>query len=91
MDAQTEMVRIYLDYLDNPLIFSPYNGTTMATFRFYSCNADDDSPYYIVLFKFRRLERSVVLLLGTTYLLIKGKLIIVFKTIRLINILYCCV
>ena len=44
MDAPTEMVRIYLDDLDNLLIFSPYNGTTMATFRFYFCNADDDCP-----------------------------------------------
>ena len=24
MDAQTEMVRMYIDDLDNPLIFSPY-------------------------------------------------------------------
>ena len=44
MDVQTEMITIYLDDLDNPLIFSPYCGTMMATFRFYTCNADDDSP-----------------------------------------------
>ena len=44
MDAQAEMVRIYLDDLDNPLIFSPYCGTAMGTFRFYSCNVGDDSP-----------------------------------------------
>ena len=44
MDAQTEMVRIYLDDLDNPLRFSPYCGTMMATSRFYSCIAGDDSP-----------------------------------------------
>ena len=46
MDAQTEMIRMYLD---NPLIFSHYCGNTMATFKFYSCN-DDASPHYIVLF-----------------------------------------
>ena len=44
MNAQTEMVRTYLDDLDNPLICSPYYGTTMATFRFYSYNTDDASP-----------------------------------------------
>ena len=44
INAQTEMVMTYLDDLDNPLIFSPYCGTTMATFKFYSCSADDASP-----------------------------------------------
>ena len=44
MNAQTEMVRIYLDDLDNPLVFSPFCGTTMATFKFYSCDTDDASP-----------------------------------------------
>ena len=44
MDAQTEMVRMYLDDLDNPLIFSHYCGNTMATFKFYSCNDDNASP-----------------------------------------------
>ena len=51
VDAQTEMVRIYLDDLYNPLIFSPYFGTMMATFRFYSCNADDDSPLLHCIFQ----------------------------------------
>ena len=32
MNAQTVMVWTYLDDLDNPLIFSPYSGTMMATF-----------------------------------------------------------
>ena len=31
MNAQTVMVRTYLDDLDNPLIFSPYSGNMMAT------------------------------------------------------------
>ena len=34
MNAQTEMVRMYLDDLDIPLIFSQYCGNTMATFKF---------------------------------------------------------
>ena len=40
MDAQTEMVRMYIDDLENPLIFSHYCGNTMTmtTFKFYSCN-----------------------------------------------------
>ena len=50
MNAQTEMVRMYLDDLDNPLIFSQYCGNTMATFKFYSCNDDNASAYYNVLF-----------------------------------------
>ena len=44
MNAQTEMVRTYWDDLDNPLIFSPYCGTTMATFRLYSYGTYDTSP-----------------------------------------------
>ena len=50
MDAQTEMVRMCLDDLDNPLIFSYYCGSAMAIFRFYSCNNEDVSTHYIVLF-----------------------------------------
>ena len=50
IDAQTEMVRMYLDDLDNPLIFSHHCGNTMATFKFYSCNNDNASPYYILPF-----------------------------------------
>ena len=44
MDAQTEMVKMYLDDLENPLVFSHYCGNTMATFKFYSHNEDDISP-----------------------------------------------
>ena len=44
MNAQTEMVRIYVNDLDNHLVFSPCCGTTMATFKIYSCNTDDVSP-----------------------------------------------
>ena len=44
MSAQTEMAMMYLDDLDNPLIFSQYCGNTMATFKFYSCNDDNASP-----------------------------------------------
>ena len=44
MDAQTEMVRMYLDDLDNPLIFSHYCGNTIASFKFYSCSDDNVSP-----------------------------------------------
>ena len=38
MDAQTEMVKMYLNDLENPLVFSHYCGNTMATFKFYSYN-----------------------------------------------------
>ena len=44
MDAQTEMVKTYLDDLQNPLVFSHYCGNRMATFKFYSHNEDDISP-----------------------------------------------
>ena len=50
MDAQTEMVKMYLDDLDNPLVFSHYSGNTMTTFKFNSYNENDDSPYYTTLF-----------------------------------------
>ena len=45
MDAQTVMVRTYLDDLDNPLIFSHYCGTMMTTFKFYSDATEDASPF----------------------------------------------
>ena len=44
MNAQVMMVKTYLDDLDNPLIFSPYCGNMMATFRFYSDTTADVSP-----------------------------------------------
>ena len=50
IDAQAEMVRRYLDDLDNPIIVSPYCGNMMMTFKFYSYNNNDDSPHCIILF-----------------------------------------
>ena len=44
MNAQTEMVRTYLEDLDNSLIFLPYCGTMMATFKLYSDDTEDTSP-----------------------------------------------
>ena len=44
MDAQTEMVKMYLDDLENPLVFSHYCGNMMATFKFYSYNENDAYP-----------------------------------------------
>ena len=44
MDTQIEMVKMYLDDLENPLVFSYYCGNTMATSKFYSHNEDDISP-----------------------------------------------
>ena len=44
MNAQVMMVKTYLDDLVNPLIFSPYCGNMMATFRFYSDTTTDVSP-----------------------------------------------
>ena len=44
MNAQMVMVRTYMDDLDNPLIFSPYCGNMMVTFKFYSDTAEDASP-----------------------------------------------
>ena len=73
-------VRMYLDDLDNPLIFSHYCGNTMVTFKFYSCNNDNVSLLlHFYFFQFRGFERSVVLLLGTTHLFTKRKLILLLK------------
>ena len=33
MDAQTEMVKMHLNDLENPLVFSHYCGNMMATFK----------------------------------------------------------
>ena len=43
MEEKAEMLRMYLDDLGNPLIFSSYCGHTMATFKFYSYNDNNDS------------------------------------------------
>ena len=40
---KAEMLRKYLDDLGNPLIFLPYCGYTMATFKFYSYDDNDGS------------------------------------------------
>ena len=50
MDAQTEMVKMYLDDLENPLVFSHYCGNSMATLKFYSYSDNDASPCYTTLF-----------------------------------------
>ena len=41
--GKAEMLRMYLDELGNPLILSSYCGHTMVTFKFYSCDDNDDS------------------------------------------------
>ena len=44
MNAQLMMVKTYFENLDNPLIYSPYCGNMMASFRFYPDTTDDASP-----------------------------------------------
>ena len=48
MEDKAEMLRMYLDDLDNPLIFPPCCGYTLATFKIYSYDDNNDSPilYY---------------------------------------------
>ena len=43
MDAQTEMVKMYLSDLENPLVFSHYCGNMIPTFKFYSYDENDYS------------------------------------------------
>ena len=43
MEEKAEMLRMYLDDLGNHLVFSPYCGHTMVTFKFYSYDDKDDS------------------------------------------------
>ena len=43
MEEKAEMLRMYLDDIGNPLIFLSYCGCTMVTFKFYSCDDNDDS------------------------------------------------
>ena len=50
MDAQTEMVKMYLDDLENPLVFSHYFGNTMATLNFIPIIKMMLLPYYTTLF-----------------------------------------
>ena len=50
LDAQTEMVKMYLDDLENPLVFSHNCGNMMATFKFYSYNENDASPITLHFF-----------------------------------------
>ena len=50
MNAQTKMVKVYLDDMENPLVFSHYSGNTMATFKFYPYYENDAPPYYPTFF-----------------------------------------
>ena len=43
MEEKTEMLRMYLEDLGSPLIFLPYCGYTMVTFKFYSYDDNEDS------------------------------------------------
>ena len=44
INAQIMMVKTYLDDLNNPLIFTHYCGTMMASFRFYTDTTSHASP-----------------------------------------------
>ena len=44
--GKAEMIRMHLDNLGNPLIFLPYCGYTMTTFRFYSYDDNSLILYY---------------------------------------------
>ena len=54
INALVDIVITYLDELDNPIIFSPYCGTMMANFKFYSYDKDDSSP--LLHYTFSNLE-----------------------------------
>ena len=43
MEEKSEMLRMYLDDLGNPLIFILYCGYTKVTFNAYSYDNNDDS------------------------------------------------
>ena len=43
MEEKAEMLRMYLENLCSPLIFLPYCGYTMVTFKFYTYNDNEDS------------------------------------------------
>ena len=43
MEEKAEMLRMYLDDLGSPFILSSSCGHRMATFKFYSCDNNDDS------------------------------------------------
>ena len=43
MEEKAEMLRMYLEDLGSPLIFLPYCGYAMATFKLYSYDDNDDS------------------------------------------------
>ena len=67
MEEKAEMLRMYLDDLGNYLILSSYCGYTMAIFKFYSCDDNDDSlRIALYIFQFGRFRQSVVLLMDTT-------------------------
>ena len=65
MNAQTVMVRTYLDDLDNPLIFSPFCGDMMASFKFYSDTTEDASPllHYTVVATYLLTKEDLILFL----------------------------
>ena len=54
MNPQIVMVRTYLDDLDKLLIFLPYCGNKVATFKFYSETTKDASP--LLHYTFSNLE-----------------------------------
>ena len=43
LEEIAEMLKMYLEDLGSPLIFSPYCGYTMVTFKFYSYGDNEDS------------------------------------------------
>ena len=59
MEENAEMLRMYLDDLGNPLIFSPYCGYTLVTFKFYFSSSDDSLILYYTFSNLGDLESQL--------------------------------
>ena len=85
MEEKVEMLRKYLKYMDDALIFSAHCGHTMATLKFYSYNEEDSLKLHsqttciIYFLKFRGFGGLVVLLICTTQLCVKRRIIVILK------------
>ena len=62
-------------------------GNTVATFKFYSCNNDNVSPHYIVLFSNLGDLKDQLYYFCVQPIYLLRKIDYVIKTIKLINIL----
>ena len=73
MEEKVEMLRMYLEYLGNPLIFMSHCGYTIVNFKFYSYDNENSLRVHYTFSNLGDLEDQLYYLWVQLYYLLKGE------------------